>query len=86
MLTLAVEQAKSTGTAVKFFFPSSIAVYGLPNEKVKKESGSIIEIEHCNPITMYGCNKLYCEKLGIYYSTHYHQLSEDYQNNLIDFC
>ena len=85
MLTLAVEQAKSTGIAVKFFFPSSIAVYGLPNEKVKKESGSITEIEHCNPITMYGCNKLYCEKLGIYYSTHYHQLSEDYQNNLIDF-
>ena len=24
---------------------------------------------------MYGCNKLYCEQLGIYYSKHYQQLS-----------
>ena len=34
---------------------------------------------------MYGCNKLYCEKLGIYYGKHYHQLSEDFQKDLIDF-
>ena len=85
MLTLAVEQAKSQGNAIKFFFPSSIAIYGFNNIDIKKQAGAISEEEHCNPITMYGCNKLYCEKLGIYYSTHYHQLSEDYQNNLIDF-
>jgi len=85
MLTLAVDQAKSQGRAIKFFFPSSIAIYGLDNEKIKTIAGAITESEYCNPITMYGCNKLYCEKLGIYYSTHYHQLSEDYQNNLIDF-
>ena len=85
MLTLAVEQAKSHGRPVKFFFPSSIAVYGFNNEKEKITAGSIIEHHYCNPVTMYGCNKLYCEKLGIYYSRHYHQLSEDFQNNLIDF-
>ena len=85
MLTLAVEQAKSQGKAIKFFFPSSIAIYGLENKTIKQSAGAITELEYCNPITMYGCNKLYCEKLGIYYSTHYHQLSEDYQNNLIDF-
>ena len=85
ILTLAVEQAKSQGDAVKFFFPSSIAIYGLDNEQIKEEAGAITELDYCNPITMYGCNKLYCEKLGIYYSNHYHQLSQDYQNNLIDF-
>ena len=85
MLTLAIEQAKSTGKVVKIFFPSSIAVYGLENENIKNNAGAITELDYCNPITMYGCNKLYCEKLGVYYSSHYHQLSEDYQNNLIDF-
>ena len=85
MLTLAVEQAKSQGKSIKFFFPSSIAIYGLENEIIKKKAGAITEIDYCNPITMYGCNKLYCEKLGIYYSNYYHQLSKDYQHNLIDF-
>ena len=28
------------------------------------------------PITMYGCNKLYCEHLGRYYAKHYKQLLE----------
>ena len=59
--------------------------YRLDNEDIKHSAGAITEQQYCNPITMYGCNKLYCEKLGIYYSTHFHQLSEDYQNNLIDF-
>jgi threonine 3-dehydrogenase len=26
---------------------------------------------------MYGCNKLYCEQLGIYYSKYYRQLAAD---------
>ena len=85
MLSLAVEQAKSQGKPVKFFFPSSIAVYGLENENIKIKAGAITESEYCNPITMYGCNKLYCEKLGIYYSQHYHQLSNDFEHDLIDF-
>ena len=27
------------------------------------------------PITIYGCNKLYCEHLGRYYARHYRQLA-----------
>jgi len=85
MLTLAVDQAKSQGKPIKFFFPSSIAVYGLENQKTKIQAGAITESEYCSPITMYGCNKLYCENLGHYYSHHYHQLSKDFEHNLIDF-
>ena len=49
---------------VKFFFPSSIAVYLLEN----KSNIPITEEEYCNPNNIYGCNKLYCEKLGAYFS------------------
>ena len=49
---------------VKFFFPSSIAVYLLEN----KNNIPITEQENCNPNNIYGCNKLYCEKLGSYFS------------------
>jgi nucleoside-diphosphate-sugar epimerase len=34
---------------------------------------------------MYGCNKLYCEHLGRYYSTHYRQLAADAQRRGVDF-
>ena len=34
---------------------------------------------------MYGCNKLYCEKLGMYFANNFNKLSEDYKPNLIDF-
>ena len=49
---------------VKLFFPSSIAVYLLKN----KNNIPITEEEYCNPNNIYGCNKLYCEKLGTYFS------------------
>ena len=49
---------------VKFFFPSSIAVYLLEN----KNNAPISEEKYCNPNNIYGCNKLYCEKLGSYFS------------------
>ena len=39
------------------------------------------EEDWCNPITMYGCNKLYCEHLGRYYSRHYRQLAADHGGN-----
>jgi hypothetical protein len=29
------------------------------------------------PMTMYGCNKLYCEHLGGYYAKYYKQLAVD---------
>ncbi len=51
---------------IKFFFASSIAVYCV-NEK---NNSNITEDQFCNPNNMYGCNKLYCEKLGSYFS-HY---------------
>ena len=34
---------------------------------------------------MYGCNKLYCEQLGRYYSSHYRQLAADEHQHTIDF-
>jgi len=49
---------------IQFFFASSIAVYCV-NEK---NSSNITEDQFCNPNNMYGCNKLYCEKLGTYFS------------------
>ena len=49
---------------IKFFFPSSIAVYRI-NGNAKNIS--IIEDDFCNPNNIYGCNKLYCEKIGSYF-------------------
>jgi nucleoside-diphosphate-sugar epimerase len=51
-------------TPVRFLFPSSIAIYGLPNPTVKKEAGAVKETEWTVPSGVYGCNKLYCELLG----------------------
>ena len=34
---------------------------------------------------MYGCNKIYCEHLGRYYSRNYRQLAKDRSKNSIDF-
>jgi len=54
-------------TPVRFLFPSSIAVYGLPNATVKKEAGAVRESEWTVPSGVYGCNKLYCELLGAHF-------------------
>ena len=54
----------------------------------KKSAGAIRETEFLNPKTMYGCNKLYCEQLGSYFSQTFQQLTATFspnQNNLIDF-
>ncbi len=59
---------------IKFVFPSTIAVYGLSDLKTKQVSGTLKETDFNSPITMYGINKLYCEMLGNYYSSHYSQL------------
>ena len=37
------------------------------------------------PVTMYGCNKLYCEHVGRYYATHYRQLAADTEKGGVDF-
>ena len=56
LLELALRQSRSQNQPVKFFFPSSIAVYG-----VKERIESCFENEYLNPITVYGANKLYIE-------------------------
>jgi threonine 3-dehydrogenase len=85
LLRLAVEQAAWQGKPVKFLYPSSIAVYGLPDVESKNSSGKINEEIWCQPTTMYGCNKLYCEQLGRYYTKFYRQLAADRYTSGIDF-
>lgn len=85
LLRLAVEQATWQGKPVKFLYPSSIAVYGLPDIASKNASGKINEEIWCQPTTMYGCNKLYCEQLGRYYTKYYRQLAADKNPSGIDF-
>ena len=85
LLNLAITQGRSQGEQIKFFFPSSIAIYGFNNLEGKKTAGIIKENSHRNPQTMYGCNKLYCEYLGNYYSSNYQSLSAKKQQNYIDF-
>ena len=85
LLNLALEQGRSQGKQIKFFFPSSIAVYGLKNLEEKKLAGAIKENSYRNPSTMYGCNKLYCEHLGSYYSNHYQRLGAEKYQSYIDF-
>src|SRR5574341_1662127 len=75
LLQLAVGEARSLGRPLKFLFPSSIAVYGLPDLDTKRAAGKVAEGEWLVPITMYGCNKLYCEHLGRYFARHYRQLA-----------
>ena len=77
LLEFAQRQGESHGRPVTFIYPSSIAVYGLPDLAAKGKAGSVGEDAYAHPTTMYGCNKLYCEQLGYYYAKHYKQLSAD---------
>lgn len=74
LLRVANNQSQRLGRAVRFIFPSSIAVYGLPDVEEKKRAARVREEEWNVPITMYGCNKLYCEHLGRYFTHYYRQL------------
>jgi nucleoside-diphosphate-sugar epimerase len=86
LLRLAVEQANWQGEPVKFIYPSSIAAYGLPSMEQKIQTGKVREDQYTEPTTMYGCNKLYCENLGRYYSRYYRQLAVDYNPQIsVDF-
>lgn len=76
LLELATRQSQNQSLPVKFLFPSSIAVYGLPDLETKQKIPPINECEWNNPTTMYGCSKLYCEKAGIYYSEYFQQLAD----------
>jgi nucleoside-diphosphate-sugar epimerase len=85
MLELAAEQTEWSSHRVKFLFPSSIAVYGLPDLATKAEAGSVREKTWNLPTTMYGCNKAYCEHLGRYYASHYKQLGASTAPSGVDF-
>jgi threonine 3-dehydrogenase len=76
LLEFAAHETESHGRPVVFVYPSSIAAYGLPDLQARGTAGRVREDDWNKPITMYGCNKLYCEHLGRYYSNHYKQLLE----------
>ena len=73
LLMLAAYRSEKYNKAVKFLFPSSIAAYGMPNIEAKNRAGAVKEPDWNTPHTMYGCNKLYCEKLGMYYGKYFGQ-------------
>jgi threonine 3-dehydrogenase len=85
LLEFAQHEAESHGRPVIFMYPSSIAVYGLPGARAKEQAGRVAEDEFTHPTTMYGCNKLYCEQLGNYYSRHYKQLAAESTSGRVDF-
>jgi len=73
LLMMAAYRSEKYQKPVKFLFPSSIAAYGMPSRETKRSAGRVKEDEWNTPHTMYGCNKLYCEKLGMYYSRYFGQ-------------
>jgi len=85
LLEFAQHEAESHGRPVIFMYPSSIAAYGLPDLATKASAGRVKEDEWSHPTTMYGCNKLYCEQLGHYYSRHYKQLAAEAASGRVDF-
>lgn len=85
LLKLAFDQSGWQGRPVKFMFPSSVAVYGLPDLPTKARVGAVKEHEWNMPTTMYGCNKLYGEHLGRYYARHYRQLAAEPGGAGVDF-
>jgi threonine 3-dehydrogenase len=68
LFRLCRERARESGRDVRFLFPSSIAVYGLPDAKAKTAAGAVKEDEWNRPAGMYGCNKLYGEMVGSYFT------------------
>ena len=85
LLELAVTEARNQARTLPFLFPSSIAAYGMPDRATKEAAGRVRETEHNFPTTMYGCNKLYCEHLGRYYSEHFQQLTAERGKSGVDF-
>jgi nucleoside-diphosphate-sugar epimerase len=85
LLRSAQGQSARLGRPVRFLFPSSIAVYGLPDLEEKRRVGKIAEDLWNVPITMYGCNKLYCEHLGRYFTNHHRQLGAMANISRLDF-
>jgi len=81
LFRLAGKEALRRGESVRFFFPSSIAVYGLPDARAKEVAGALKESDFNCPAGMYGINKLFCEMLGSYFT----QRAAKRQETGIDF-
>ncbi|PWH16691.1 MAG: epimerase [Anaerolineae bacterium] len=84
LLQIASDQSDWRGKPVLFLFPSSVAIYGLPDLATKAQFPRVREWEWNYPRTMYGSNKLYCEMLGVYYSKYYRQLAVE-RPVMVDF-
>lgn len=84
LLQLAAEQSEWRDEPVLFVFPSSVAAYGMPDLETKARFPQVREWEWNYPITMYGCNKLYCEMLGTYFSRYFRQLAVE-RPAMLDF-
>ena len=85
LLEFAARETESHGRPVVFVYPSSIAAYGLPDLETRRKAGRVREGDWNMPITMYGCNKLYCEHLGRYFTRHYRQLAPSDTGRGVDF-
>ncbi len=85
LLKLAADSAARRGTPVKFMFPSTIAIYGVPTLAQKCAAGRVTEDQCLEPITMYGVNKRAVEELGRYYARHYRLLAADRAECTVDF-
>lgn len=66
LFRLAGEEALRRKRPVRFLFPSSIAVYGLPDAEAKCTAGAVLETDFNRPAGAYGCHKIYGEMLGSY--------------------
>lgn len=77
-------QASAEERIIKFIFPSTIAVYGIPDLETKKRIGAVKEDQFLDPITIYGITKIYSESLGKYYSNNYQLLNPD-KKRFLDF-
>ena len=69
LFRLCRDRARETGSDVRLVFPSSIAVYGLPDAAAKSKAGAVKEEDWNRPAGMYGCNKLYGEMIGSYFTS-----------------
>jgi len=84
LLQLAADRAVPGGRTL-FLFPSSIAVYGLPDEAAKRAHPRVREEEFLAPRTIYGVGKLAGEHLGTYYAAHLGQLDRTPRTSGVDF-
>lgn len=85
LLSMARRIGKRTGIPVVFLFPSTIAVYGIATLDEKQAAAPLTEDQFLTPHTMYGINKLYCERVGAYMSERYGQLTDEAGTRVLDF-